>query len=330
MVKPPLAREGGEPLSEFYLNRKQAIFITAKFHPADGRALRVLFTLGRTSGPTGGRPTTILLSRKQATYITAKAQTAVATDITIEIIERFDAYERGFRGLPPDQPVLTPDDRSAVGGIIKRVIASQIRPLFQMRAFDHPHLVEAGDRGDQSRVGCGAGGTRRVPGLLADAGDREGGQHGQRGGGNWSIGEDRLLPVEVEFRGGTAGPIWNLRHRGENTDFDSLVPLDQFADVWHTGQPRWCPRSAARMRNYTNCAESSSAACTGRRSAITTHIAGAYLVRCAQESTWRDVHRRVDNGTQVRAAATLAMPAPTSVTCAGIGRGRERRRNSLL
>ncbi|MFT8445491.1 MAG: phage antirepressor KilAC domain-containing protein [Acetobacter orientalis] len=35
------------------------------------------------------------LNRKQAIFITAKSETAEATDITIEIIERFDAYERG-------------------------------------------------------------------------------------------------------------------------------------------------------------------------------------------------------------------------------------------
>ena len=35
------------------------------------------------------------LNKKQSIFITAKAETAEATDITIEIIEKFDAYERG-------------------------------------------------------------------------------------------------------------------------------------------------------------------------------------------------------------------------------------------
>ena len=47
------------------------------------------------------------------------------------------------------------------------------------------------------------------------------------------------------------------------------------------------------------------------------HIAGQYLIRYAQESAWREDHRRVDNGTQVRAVATLAMAAPTSVDWCG-------------
>src|SRR5665213_2566277 len=36
------------------------------------------------------------------------------------------------------------------------------------------------------------------------------------------------------------------------------------------------------------------------------HIAGAYLVRYAQEGAWREDHRRMDNGAQVRAVAGLA------------------------
>jgi transposase-like protein len=43
------------------------------------------------------------------------------------------------------------------------------------------------------------------------------------------------------------------------------------------------------------------------------HIAGQYLVRYAQESAWREDHRRVANATLVRAVATLAMAAPISV-----------------
>lgn len=47
------------------------------------------------------------------------------------------------------------------------------------------------------------------------------------------------------------------------------------------------------------------------------HIAGAYLVRYAQESAWREDHRRMDNGRQVNRVATLAMAATTSVDWCG-------------
>ena len=47
------------------------------------------------------------------------------------------------------------------------------------------------------------------------------------------------------------------------------------------------------------------------------HVAGAYLIRYAQESAWREDHRRVDNGRQVMAVSGLAMAAPTSVDWCG-------------
>jgi hypothetical protein len=47
------------------------------------------------------------------------------------------------------------------------------------------------------------------------------------------------------------------------------------------------------------------------------HIAGAYLVRYAQESAWREDHRRMHNGRQVNTVAGLAMHAATSVDWCG-------------
>jgi transposase-like protein len=47
------------------------------------------------------------------------------------------------------------------------------------------------------------------------------------------------------------------------------------------------------------------------------HIAGAYLVRYAQEAAFREDHRREDNGAQVRRVATLAMAARPSVDWSG-------------
>ena len=47
------------------------------------------------------------------------------------------------------------------------------------------------------------------------------------------------------------------------------------------------------------------------------HIAGAYLVRYAQEAAWREDHRRVDNGRQVQAVMGLAMASRPSVDWSG-------------
>ena len=47
------------------------------------------------------------------------------------------------------------------------------------------------------------------------------------------------------------------------------------------------------------------------------HIAGAYLARYAQESAWREGHRRDDNGKQVRGVVGLALRAWPSVDFSG-------------
>ncbi|MDZ4775623.1 MAG: IS1595 family transposase [Alphaproteobacteria bacterium] len=47
------------------------------------------------------------------------------------------------------------------------------------------------------------------------------------------------------------------------------------------------------------------------------HVAGPYLLRYAQEAAWREDNRRVDNGSQVRRVATLALSSKPSVDFAG-------------
>lgn len=47
------------------------------------------------------------------------------------------------------------------------------------------------------------------------------------------------------------------------------------------------------------------------------HIAGTYLLRYAQEASWREDNRRVANGEQVRAVAALAMKRGPSVDFSG-------------
>ena len=47
------------------------------------------------------------------------------------------------------------------------------------------------------------------------------------------------------------------------------------------------------------------------------HVAGAYLLRYAQESSWREDHRRMSNGEQVFRVAALAMKAKPSVDFGG-------------
>ena len=92
-----------------------------KRHQAALLEMGTVPTVGTVIG--GQHATEYYLNRKQAIYITAKSGTPTATDITIEIIERFDAYERGDiraqnplpqQSLRPTEPVGTKDDRNAI------------------------------------------------------------------------------------------------------------------------------------------------------------------------------------------------------------------------
>ena len=72
---------------------------------------------------------------------------------------------------------------------------------------------------------------------------------------------------------------------------------------------------------YTNGAESFFSRMRRAEIGHHHHIAGPYLVRYAQEAAWREDHRRVDNGKQVRGVMGLAMACAVRVTGAGIGSG---------
>jgi hypothetical protein len=47
------------------------------------------------------------------------------------------------------------------------------------------------------------------------------------------------------------------------------------------------------------------------------HIAGPYLLRYAQEASWREDHRRISNGEQVHMVSGLAMKREPSVDFCG-------------
>jgi hypothetical protein len=47
------------------------------------------------------------------------------------------------------------------------------------------------------------------------------------------------------------------------------------------------------------------------------HIAGPYLLRYAQEASWREDHRRISNGEQVHMISGLAMKRGPSVDFCG-------------
>ncbi|MEE8658846.1 DNA-binding protein [Acetobacteraceae bacterium EV16G] len=90
-----------------------------KRYLADLKQMGVCATVAQTSSDKGGRPSEeYYLNKKQAIFITAKSETRVATEVTIEIIERFDAYERGeappVRVSPTRRPSILRTFRTAI------------------------------------------------------------------------------------------------------------------------------------------------------------------------------------------------------------------------
>jgi hypothetical protein len=93
-------------------------------HAGNLNKISILPTVAQIRDGAGRPSKAYYLNRKQAIFITAKSETEQATDITIEIIERFDAYERGLLGGPASRPVdLAPTPRR---------IASTFRSYFSI------------------------------------------------------------------------------------------------------------------------------------------------------------------------------------------------------
>lgn len=68
---------------------------------------------------------------------------------------------------------------------------------------------------------------------------------------------------------------------------------------------------------YTNGAESFFSRIRRAEIGHHHHIAGAYLIRYAQEASWREDNRRVANGDQTRNVAALALASRPSVDWTG-------------
>lgn len=86
-------------------------------HRASLEALGVLPTVGTTHETNGRTFDAYHLNRKQAIFITAKSDTPDATDITIEVIQKFDAYENGLIKQPRD-PMEVLNDPAAMRGLL--------------------------------------------------------------------------------------------------------------------------------------------------------------------------------------------------------------------
>lgn len=84
-----------------------------KRHLPSLEAMGTVPTMGTVNR--GQEATEFYLNRKQAIFITAKSETAEATEITIEIIERFDAYEKA---AAPADPMSVLNNPAAMRGLL--------------------------------------------------------------------------------------------------------------------------------------------------------------------------------------------------------------------
>jgi hypothetical protein len=80
-----------------------------------------------------------------------------------------------------------------------------------------------------------------------------------------------------------------------------------------------CSKRPTRLGDgvYTNNAESFFSRMRRAEIGHHHHLAGPYLARFAQESAWREDHRREANGFQVDCLTALAMRNPASIDFCG-------------
>jgi transposase-like protein len=128
--------------------------------------------------------------------------------------------------------------------------------------------------------------------------------------------EGRTLPAVFKSESAALGFIVNRVAKGTELVADE-------ANSWNDLQSRFAMQRIDHQAAYSdrgvysNGAESFFSRMRRGEIGHHHHAAGPYLVRYAQESAWREDHRRVDNGRQVQGVMGLAMGAPVSVDWCG-------------
>ncbi|HWA69551.1 MAG TPA: IS1595 family transposase [Rhizomicrobium sp.] len=118
--------------------------------------------------------------------------------------------------------------------------------------------------------------------------------------------DDKSLPAV--FRSEGSALSW-IKSRVEK---ETLLNADE-APSWNDLHSRFEMKRINHEEAYsqdgacTNWAESYFSRLRRAEAGHHHHIAGAYLLRYAQEASWREDNRRMDNGAQVRQVAALAM-----------------------
>jgi transposase-like protein len=128
--------------------------------------------------------------------------------------------------------------------------------------------------------------------------------------------EGRTLPAVFKSEGAALGFIVNRVAKGTEIVADE-------AGSWNDLQSRFAMQRIDHQAAYsdrgvyTNGAEEFFSRLRRAEIGHHHHVAGQYLIRYAQESAWREDHRRVSNGHQVQNVMALAMASRPSVDWCG-------------
>lgn len=128
--------------------------------------------------------------------------------------------------------------------------------------------------------------------------------------------DGRTLPAVFKSEGAALGFICNRVAKGTEIVADE-------AGGWNDLQARYAMQridhgfAYSDRGVYSNGAEGFFSRMRRGEIGHSHHVAGPYLVRYAQEASWREDHRRVDNGRQVQGVMTLAMASRPSVDWCG-------------
>ena len=131
----------------------------------------------------------------------------------------------------------------------------------------------------------------------------------------------------IRFRQCSSGSQGNVDFFERHVAKGTILNADEAAVMGGTAQAlRGSPDQSSRGVSAATALapigpKNFSAVCVARRSATITTSPAPYLLRYAQEASWREDNRRASNGDQVNRVAALAMPANRLWISAGTGSG---------
>ena len=129
--------------------------------------------------------------------------------------------------------------------------------------------------------------------------------------------DGRTLPAVFKTEGGALGWIASRVVKGTEIQADEAASWNALGARYAMQRIDHQSLYSTGSGVYTNGAEEFFSRMRRAEIGHHHHIAGAYLVRYAQESAWREDHRRTANGAQVQGVMGLAMACRPSVDWCG-------------